>query len=287
MNLPPLDSLDQWIADREASVPGIKPGVAAGIVWATPSPPQKTKLSVVYLPGYTATRGEIAPVPDRVAQGLGANLYYARLTGHGVGPDGHRRCTADDWWADAQEAWAVGQALGDQVILMGTSTGATLAILLNLELGCRPAATVLVSPNLGPKNRASELLALPGREWLLKALVGESTGFVPENDLVKRFWDYEHHSHSLIPMMELVRRARRRDFSRWPSPALVVYDPQDSTVEEAITARKFRRAPGVTQVLWTTADGEHNHVLAGEALSPTGTPRLVTLVLEFLAQAGV
>jgi alpha-beta hydrolase superfamily lysophospholipase len=285
MELPSLTDLDRWLDERERRVPGIKPGVAAGVVWALPGRAVRTPLALVYLHGYTATRGEIAPVPENLARTLGANLFYARLTGHGVGPDGHRTCTAADWVRDAREAWAIGGLLGERVILMATSTGGTLAILQVLgPEAAVPAATILVSPNLGPKRRSSEFLRLPGREWLLKKLVGDSVSFVPENETVSRYWDCTHHSHSLIPMMDLVGQARRRNFRRWPTPVLVVFDPGDETVEERITARKFATCPEATVMTWKTAPGDHNHVLAGDALSPSGTVRMTDLVLEFLGR---
>lgn len=281
--IPPLSDLESWLHRRESSVPGLKPGVAAGIVWADPDHPKQTPLSLVYIHGYTATRGEIAPVPDRLASELGANLYYARLTGHGQGFEGHRTCTAEDWVQDAREAWAIGRAIGREVILMATSTGGTLVS--QLVLGpdsIRPKATILVSPNLSPKDKRSEMLLWPGREWLLKLLVGKSVGYAPENELSARYWDYEHHSHSLIPMMDLVAQTRRMNFQAWPTPVLVVFDPEDPVVNESVTERCFTGVSEATVVRWKTAPGEHRHVLAGDALSPNGTNRLLTLVKDFL-----
>lgn len=288
IRLPAFADLESWIAAREAQVPGLKPGVAAGVVWADPAHPRPTSFSLVYLHGYTASRGEMAPVPERIAAALGANVFYARLTGHGGDPDGHRTCTAADWERDALEAFQIGALLGERVIVLGTSTGGTLAAWLTLgPPAVRPTAVVLVSPNLTVKNRATELLLGPGKEWVLKALMGESLSFPPANELNQRYWDCVHHSHSLIPMMDLVNRTRRLDFGLWPVPALVVFNPADPVVDARATRRLFSRAPGelVTTEVWTPAPGDHPHVLAGDALSPQGTDRLVELSLGFLRTA--
>jgi len=283
--LPTLDNLDTWLAARESAVKGLRPGLAAGVVWANPQKRQKTPLALVYLHGYTASRGELFPAPDRIAQHVGANLFYARLTGHGVGPDGHRTCRVEDWENDTLEALALGRLLGDRVVVMATSTGGTLATWLTLGPNTdRPDAVILVSPNLTVKNRGSELLLLPGREGILQALMGSTVSEVPLNKLNEEYWDCEHHSHSLIPMMDLVARVRRYDFRQWSVPALVVFDPLDPVVDATVTRKLFSRSPQsrVTLREWAAAPGDHHHVLAGDALSPQGTEPLVRRGVEFI-----
>ncbi len=282
---PSLSDLDAWIAQRESQFLSLKPGVQAGIRWASPRR-DKTETSLVYLPGYTATRGEISPAVERIADALGANVFFVRPAGQGLGPEGHRDVTAKDWIRDGLEALAVGRLLGDRVVLIGTSTGGTLAAWLLLGLKQTVAATVLISPNLTPLNRASEFLLWPGKELWLSLFMGPYVNLERRNDLHAQFWDLHHHSHSLIPMMDLVQKARTADFSRWPSPALVVYDPEDNVVDETVTVRLFSRVPNalVTLSPWTAAPEDDHHVLAGDALSPHGTTPLVDLVTTYLRQ---
>ena len=78
----PLD-LDSYLRDREAVVGGITPGTEKRILWAGAAG-ARTDWAVVYLHGFSATSEEIRPVPDRVAAGLGANLYFTRLAGYGL-----------------------------------------------------------------------------------------------------------------------------------------------------------------------------------------------------------
>jgi hypothetical protein len=78
-----LSELDDWLAQSEAKFTDIKPGTAKGIVWANTNR-QKTPWAVVYVHGFSASRMETAPVADLVAKELGANLFYTRLSGHGL-----------------------------------------------------------------------------------------------------------------------------------------------------------------------------------------------------------
>ena len=282
--VPSLAELDGWLDDREQKVPGLKPGVEAGVVWAGFDKAQ-TPVSIVYFPGYTATRGEISPAVDRIAQALGANLFFSRPTGQGVGFEGHHNVTMNDWVNDGLEALEIGRKLGRKVVLVATSTGGTLATWLTLgPAAARVAAIILVSPNLTPANSKTEMLLWPGKEMWLSWFVGGTVTFEARNELQARYLDLTHHSHSLIPMMQLVQLARKSDFSRWPTPSLVVYDPEDTVVNEAVTVKLFSQAPPwlVTLHSWTAAPGDDHHVLAGDALSPGGTDNFVALAVRYL-----
>ena len=120
------DDLDAHLAAREAVFDDLTPGTQKRIVWAG-TPGEKTPLALIYLHGFSSTSEEVRPVPDRVAAALGANLYFARLAGHGRTGTALAGATAEDWLTDLAEALAIGTRIGERVILLGTSTGATLA----------------------------------------------------------------------------------------------------------------------------------------------------------------
>jgi len=125
-DLPPLAELDGWLAAREAAVPDLRPDAARRIVWADAAG-ARTDWAVVYLHGFSASGEEIRPVPDAVAAALGANLFFARLSGHGRDGAAMAEASVADWMADTAEALAIGRALGERVLVIGTSTGAALA----------------------------------------------------------------------------------------------------------------------------------------------------------------
>lgn len=99
------------------------PGAEKTIIWANDSR-EKTPLSIIYLHGFSATCRETAPVFDRVAEKLGANLFYTRLTGHGRDSEAMGEVTLNAFLNDAMEAWEIGRTIGEEVIIVGTSTGA-------------------------------------------------------------------------------------------------------------------------------------------------------------------
>ena len=88
-------------ADREF---GLVPGTEKRIRWYRGGKDQRTTYSLVYLHGFSATRQEIAPVGDMIADALAANMFETRLTGHGRTTGALQNVQAEDWIADAREA---------------------------------------------------------------------------------------------------------------------------------------------------------------------------------------
>jgi len=81
--------LDAYLAQSESVIPNLVTGVEKEIIWRDPVTKAKTPIAVIYIHGFSATKMEIRPVPEKLAEALGANLFFTRLTGHGrdgIGP---------------------------------------------------------------------------------------------------------------------------------------------------------------------------------------------------------
>src|SRR5690606_18242290 len=73
-------------------------------------------------------------VHRKLAEHFGANLYLARLSEHGIKRDNALEyLTAEKLVADAREAYMIGKSLGDSVIVIGTSMGGALSLILASE----------------------------------------------------------------------------------------------------------------------------------------------------------
>jgi pimeloyl-ACP methyl ester carboxylesterase len=107
----------------------------------------------LYLHGFSASQGEGDPVHRDFAKEFGCNLYLSRLAEHGI--DTVERLinfTTEKYWNTAKEAYAIARQLGDKVIIVGTSTGASLALMLAAQ---HPeiAGLILLSPNIAIFNK--------------------------------------------------------------------------------------------------------------------------------------
>ncbi len=154
-----MDSLQFWVQQQEAQFPNIRPNNAAQIIFYD-SIPQKTPVSVLYLHGFSASQGEGAPAHLAIAKALKANLYLPRLWDHGlVEDDPLLDFTAEQYIDSAREAIAVAAALGERVVVLGTSTGGTLALALSTHP--QIAAMGLFSPNVAVFDKRVGILSKP------------------------------------------------------------------------------------------------------------------------------
>lgn len=275
-----------YLAASEANFADIRPGVEKRIIWAE-AVGAKTPFSIVYLHGFSATSEEIRPVPDLVAKAFGANLFFARLTGHGRSGDALAEASAGDWIEDMAEAVEIGRRTGDRVIVMATSTGATLAAIgaTDPRLSIDVAGFILVSPNFGIANPAAKILDLPWARVWGPIVAGERRSFATANSDHEKFWTTDYPTLALFPMAALIRAAKALDYSKVVAPALFIYSPDDSVIDvSAIPAIRDSWAGAVQEVRRTMGEGDdpNSHVIAGRILSPGQTEETAQIMIDWI-----
>jgi len=282
---PPSDmaQLDSWLAAQEAAVADLRPGLAKGVVWQA-EPGQRTPWAVVYLHGFSASRLETAPLADQVAQRLGANRFHSRLAGHGRSESALGEATVQDWLADGLEALRIGRALGEQVLVIGVSTGATLATWLALQPEGRDGVTyAFISPNFGPKNKKSELINRPWGRELALALEGDMRGQPGDDARENHAWTQRYPTRALFPMMALVQRVRDSDLAAVTAPVLVLYSEGDQTVDPVEIRAAFARLGSARKALEVVdySEARGQHVLAGDIRAPAATQRMAQRLADW------
>ena len=89
--------------------------------------PGGTEIGVVLIHGFTGSPAEMRPVGEALAV-AGIGSVGVRLRGHGTHPDEMLGCTYQDWIEDVENALGVLLGRCERVVLIGLSTGGTLAI---------------------------------------------------------------------------------------------------------------------------------------------------------------
>ena len=266
-----------WIAREESSVASIVPGTNKEIVWAYPESRARTPVALVYVHGFSATKQEVRPLPDLVAKTLGANLYFTRLTGHGENGEMLARASVHDWVNDFAEALAIGKAIGERVVVISTSTGASLATWAagQTELAAQMDGLVMISPNYQLRADGSFLLTQPWAEQIANLVVGPERSFEPQNADHAKFWTTRYPTRALLPMAETVKLANSVLVERVKVPALFIFAPGDTVVDHSVTAAIAARWGGSHRVIEVTdSKNPSQHVIAGDILSPNTTADL-------------
>ena len=232
-----LTQLEAEIQEREASFQNIKPDNEARIIWAD-SVPAKTEYSIVYLHGWSASQEEGDPIHMETAKRFGCNLYLPRLAGHGLTEEEPMLdLTADQLLQSAKEAIAVGKQLGQKVIVMGTSTGGTLALHLaggNSDI----AALLLYSPNVEIYDASSKLLAKPwGLQLARIAKGGDYHEFDQTTPLKDQYWTTKYRLEALTHLQVLVDETMTEEtFSQITQPVFLGYFFKNDSVQDKIVS---------------------------------------------------
>ncbi len=268
-----------YLAEREASYAGMTPGVAKRVIWAGAAG-ERTKTAIVYVHGFSATSEEIRPVPDMVAAALGANLVYTRLAGHGLAGDMLAEARAEDWMNDVAEAIAVAGKISDQIILIATSTGATLAAEAALQdtVVRGVAGMILVSPNFAIADPASAVLTWPAARYWVPKLAGETRSWQPGNERHAQFWTHSYPTAALFQMAALVKHARTQDYGRVEIPVLFWFSDADQVVDHRATravAASWGGPVSLRAITVSEGDDPSSHVIAGDIMSPGQTQNAV------------
>ena len=279
------EDLDAWLYQQES---GIRPEVSRRIVWAGRTG-VKTPVALVYLHGFSASSQEVRPVPDLVAAWRGSNLYYARLSGHGLDGESLAAARVADWARDVAEAVAIGRQIGEKVVLMGTSTGGTLAAQAARDpvLGPQIDGVVLISPNFGIKVRGAFVLNLPLARYWLPMIAGRERCMTPKNEKHREYWTSCYPTVALLPMAALVVAANRGDYADATQPLLALWSDSDRVVDAEATKRiltewggEVTRAP----VVVGPGDDASTHLIAGDVMSPGQTAPVATRINGWITE---
>lgn len=284
----PPEELDAWLAASERSVEdqfGLVEDTEKRITWFDKQRP--TAYSILYLHGFSATRQETAPLAQLVASALGANLFETRLTGHGRQRDALTDIRAEDWLGDAVEALAVARRLGERVIIIGTSTGATLAAaMLDHPAMSAVDTLVMISPNFALRDPKGRWITRPAGPLLMRLLLGETRTWTPHNPQQGLYWSTSYPMATMIEVMRLVDLANRNLPATIPQRLLMFYSLEDEVISAESALEVFARTDARQKFAIAVEDpgDPSSHVLAGDILSSAMTAELAAAIVDFIAR---
>lgn len=231
-----LGSLDTYIQNKESQIADLKPDNEARVVWADSSK-TRTEYSVVYLPGFSASQEEGDPVHENFAKRYGLNLYLARIYDHGrKSEDTFKGLTPADLINSAKEAIAIGKLLGEKVILMGCSTGATYAIPLAGE-DDDVVALMLYSPNIDIYDQSSNIVTGPWGKQLLGLVMGGEYNRLSYDPEPAKYWTNTYHTDGIIAMKSLIEETMTKDiFKKIDKPVFLSYYYKNEAEQDFIVS---------------------------------------------------
>ncbi|MBL7697275.1 MAG: alpha/beta fold hydrolase [Chitinophagaceae bacterium] len=232
--VPSAANLDTYINQHE-SQHKLRPDNEARIVWADSSK-SITDYSILYLHGFSASQGEGDPVHKDIAKKYHCNLYLSRLAEHGIDTtEKLQNLTADKLWESAKEAYAIASKIGRKVIVVGTSTGASLALMLAANYP-QVHSLVLLSPNIEIFDSNAWILNNPWGLQLAKLINGSP--YIISQDtrpIYKQYWSYGYRIESVVQLEEMLESAMKPGlFKKVTQPALMLYYYRDEIHQDSV-----------------------------------------------------
>ncbi len=234
-----LSELENYIQQKEDTVKGLKENNEARIIWADPENRTKTPISMVYIHGFGASQMEGDPVHRKIAEKFGANLYLSRLPEHGIKrEDAFSQLSPEKLVEGAREAYAIAQNLGDSVIVIGTSMGGALSLILASE---KPEikGLLLYSPCIEVFGDPLGAFFRPWSTVLMKAFMTNKDGvqlMEREGDKA-RYWAEEYHINAYTSLAILLKsKMNQQTFSKVRQPLFLGYYYKDEENQDKVVS---------------------------------------------------
>ena len=268
-----INALDSYITAMEAPHK-IKPNNQAKIIWADSSKSQ-TEYALVYLHGFSASQMEGDPVHQNIAKQFHCNLYLARLAEHGIDTtEDLMNLTAEKYWESAKMAYAIGKQIGKKVILMGTSTGGTLALQL-ASVYPEIAGLILYSPNIEVFNPSAPLLDNPWGLQIGRAVLKSNYVDIKYKDSAyPKYWNSHYRIEGVVALQNLLEATMTEaTFKKIHQPTLALYYYKDEAHQDNVV--KVTAIQKMMQQIATPANlkmemaipNAGNHVIASPIVS--------------------
>jgi pimeloyl-ACP methyl ester carboxylesterase len=233
-----LTQLARDIANSEGKF-DLKADNAARIVWADTTHKQKTKYSIVYIHGFGASWAEGDPVHRDIAKKYGCNLFLARLHDAGLRDrEAFDDLTPENFWESAKAALAIGQQLGDSVIVMGCSAGGLLTVGLASQ---HPEikAIMLYSPCLSIFKDALAPATGPWGKQILRAVSGaaiEISHYKPDR---AKYWLTRYRTEGLLTLQQTMDAIRKPEvYGAIKMPVWLGYYYKDEANQDKVVSVK-------------------------------------------------
>ena len=160
----------------------------------------------------------------------------------------------------------IGQILGEDVIVMSTSTGGTLSIYL---AGANPDmidAMILFSPNIEIADQSTKILTMPWGLQLGKMIAGDFRSFEDNEPLEEQFWTSKYRIEAIVALQKLLDETIEEEvFRKVSQPYLLGYYYKSDTAKDNVVSiaaiKEFARSTSTpdqqVQVVEFPNVGEH------------------------------
>ncbi len=230
-------NIEDFVTKLETSEK-VRPGNGAKILWANDSVHSTTDFVLLYLHGFSASRREGYPANEAFAKRYQCNAFMARLASHGlVTKNPLIDMTPDRLYESAKLALVIAQKLGKKVIIMGTSTGGTLALKLASDFPEKVFGLILYSPNIRIKQKASFLLSKPWGLQIARINFGGDFRILSDDPSCEicKYWYCSYRAEGPVYLQQLIDATMKDEvFAKVKCPLFMGYYYKDDQNQDQV-----------------------------------------------------
>lgn len=276
-----VPALDAHLEKSENAYANLRPGLGKSITWNDEKNKLQTEYSFIYMPGFTATRKEIAPVVENLAKRFQANSFFSRLPSHGEEKDDYSNARTEGFFESAMEAIVIGEKIGKRPIFIGLSTGATvLQYVLNTTQ--RGFAFVGMSPAFYPRSHYMNVSLNP---WvghsLVKLIVGDYYHWVGKFKDQDLYWNTSYNTDIIPELTRVFQIASNENYSKMNIPYFLFYNPNDNVADSKLMLEKWNQTKN-PQNKSLALESRDPHVIVGDITSPENTTMVVDEITQWI-----
>jgi esterase/lipase len=284
-----IGNIEKYVEKNDQNLP-IKPDNESRIFWANKSKKERTNYSLLYLHGFSASWYEGYPAHVNFAKKFGCNLYAPRLASHGIeGEDALIDMTPDRLWESAKEALIVARSLGKKVLIMGTSTGGTLALKLAAEFPEYVEGLFLYSPNIEINNEGAFLLSKPWGLQIGRKFNGGKYKITNEDFASKdcQYWNCKYRMEATVYLQQFLDETMKKEvFKRVIAPVFLGYynkdeSNQDKIVKVGAMKKMFKQLGTVQEEKRQIAFPEAGHHVIACELTSGAVKKVISESIKF------
>ncbi len=231
-----LVDLEKQVKQSEQEVEGLKPDNEARILWNPENPYEQSDIVFLYLHGFGASNREGEPVMSLLSKRYHANVYMSRLKEHGINRDNSMEyLTEENYIQSAEDALIIARKLGKHVVIVSTSTGGTLGLIL-ASRHSDIEGLVLYSPFIDLFDPAGHVITKSYGKLLFWFKNFSMVADEPRNGEVAKYWSNRYHVNGYIALMSMIDDYMKDvTFSKVKCPVFLGYyykneEEQDHTV---------------------------------------------------------
>lgn len=242
---PEWPAYDEIPALNEDTSSGIKPGNGSRTLGPL-GENIRTRYVLLYLHGFSACPEEGFPVLSKLSDSLKMNAYAPRLFSHGLNDkESMLGFNNRDYWISACRALQDASRLGDSIIVVGTSTGATLALLLANRFPAKVQGLILYSPNIELFDSRSWLLSQPYGLYIARLVKGSKYHEFSGPEGTSLYWNTKYRLEALVELQNILENGMTPELFRGIKAPLGMFyyykneKEQDDVVSVAAMLRMY------------------------------------------------